>query len=104
MNDELDLCETCMNNRRNDNYFEGFHEYCLECHCVICMQGEVCEDYKKEAMEDEDDEDRIEIVKNQITLLTKQYIEHYNECLYRVKLLRPYEIELRKLEKHIKED
>jgi len=39
MNDELDLCETCMNNRRNDNYFEGFHEYCLECHCVICMQG-----------------------------------------------------------------
>ena len=48
--------------------------------------------------------DRIEIVRNQIKLLTKQYAERYNECLYIAKLLRPYKTELRKLEKQIKED
>jgi len=48
--------------------------------------------------------DRIEIVRNQIKLLTEQYTEHYNECLDIVKLLRPYETELRKLEKQIKEE
>ena len=47
---------------------------------------------------------RIEIVKNQIELLTKQYAERHNECLHIARLLRPYKTELRKLEKQIKED
>ena len=50
--------------------------------------------------------ERKEIVKDNIRLLTEQYTEHYNECLYIQRKLRPLEGELKGLQKtkKVKED
>ena len=44
--------------------------------------------------------DRMEIVKNQIKLLTEQYTEHHNECLHIQRMLRPLEGELNTFKKN----